>query len=38
MKPVLVMRGVGEEARLLALVEASVPHKTAKIEKIMYEV
>ena len=38
MEPILVMRKVGEEARLLMLVETNVPHKTTEIEKVEYEV
>ena len=38
MEPILVMREVGEEARLLMLVEANVPHQTTEIKKVEYEV
>eukprot|EP00439_Symbiodinium_sp_Y106_P033674 s6904_g4.t1 len=38
MEPILVMREVGEEARLLVLVETKVPHQTTEIKKVEYEV
>ena len=37
MKPILVMREVGEEARLLVSVEANVPDKTTEFKKIKHE-
>ena len=38
MEPIFVMREVGEETRLLMLVETNVPHKTTEIKKVEYEV